>query len=283
MQKTIPIIVGPTASGKSSFALKLAKHIEGEIVNADALQVYQDLTILSARPTFDEQQGIPHHLYGYLDFNTTASVTSWLNDVKSIINSLKNPIFVGGTGMYIKTLVEGISPMPDIDPNIRELVRNMPIEEIKERVIDCNAQDPQRLKRALEIQLTTGKSIKYFQEQPKIKIINENFKIFFLNPDRAWLYQRCNSRFIQMLQNGAIDEVKYLKSNNASGGVTKAIGYKQISDWIDNQITNKEMIIKATQETRHYAKRQITWFKNQFKNAITFTPENADNILKEYF
>lgn len=283
MQKTIPIIVGPTASGKSSFALKLAKHIEGEIVNADALQVYQDLTILSARPTFDEQQGIPHHLYGYLDFNTTASVTSWLNDVKSIINSLKNPIFVGGTGMYIKTLVEGISPMPDIDPNIRELVRNMPIEEIKAKVIDCNAQDPQRLKRALEIQLTTGKSIKYFQEQPKIKIINENFKIFFLNPDRAWLYQRCNSRFIQMLQNGAIDEVKYLKSNNASGGVTKAIGYKQISDWIDNQITNKEMIIKATQETRHYAKRQITWFKNQFKNAITFTPENADNILKEYF
>ena len=119
--------------------------------------------------------------------------------------------------------------------------------------------------------------------RPKIKIINENFKIFFLNPDRAWLYQRCNSRFIQMLQNGAIDEVKYLKSNNASGGVTKAIGYKQISDWIDNQITNKEMIIKATQETRHYAKRQITWFKNQFKNAITFTPENADNILKEYF
>ncbi len=283
MQKTIPIIVGPTASGKSSFALKLAKHIEGEIVNADALQVYQDLTILSARPTFDEQQGIPHHLYGYLDFNTTACVTSWLNDVKSIINSLKNPIFVGGTGMYIKTLVEGISPMPDIDPNIRELVRNMPIEEIKAKVIDCNAQDPQRLKRALEIQLTTGKSIKYFQEQPKIKIINENFKIFFLNPDRAWLYQRCNSRFIQMLQNGAIDEVKYLKSNNASGGVTKAIGYKQISDWIDNQITNKEMIIKATQETRHYAKRQITWFKNQFKNAITFTPENADNILKEYF
>ncbi len=283
MQKTIPIIVGPTASGKSSFALKLAKHIEGEIVNTDALQVYQDLTILSARPTFDEQQGIPHHLYGYLDFNTTASVTSWLNDVKSIINSLKNPIFVGGTGMYIKTLVEGISPMPDIDPNIRELVRNMPIEEIKAKVIDCNAQDPQRLKRALEIQLTTGKSIKYFQEQPKIKIINENFKIFFLNPDRAWLYQRCNSRFIQMLQNGAIDEVKYLKSNNASGGVTKAIGYKQISDWIDNQITNKEMIIKATQETRHYAKRQITWFKNQFKNAITFTLENADNILKEYF
>lgn len=283
MQKTIPIIAGPTASGKSAFALKLAKHLQGEIINADALQVYKDITILSARPTIDEQQGISHYLYGYLDAYTTPSVNSWINDVKSVIDTLKNPIFVGGTGMYIKTLIDGLSPMPDIDPDIREMVRNMPLEEVKAKVVDCNAQDPQRLKRALEIQLTTGKSIRYFQEQPKIKPIDKNFKVFFLNPDRKWLYHRCDERFIQMLQLGAIDEVKNLKKINATGGVTKAIGYKQISDWLDGKISNKEMIIKATQETRHYAKRQITWFKNQFTDSVLFTPDMMDDILKEYF
>ncbi len=283
MQKTIPIIVGPTASGKSAFSLKLAQQINGEIINADSLQVYKDILILSARPSVQEQRGIPHHLYGYLDAYTTPSVASWLEDVKSTLQTIKTPLFVGGTGMYIKALTEGISPIPEVDENIRELVRQMPLEEVKSKVINCKAIDPQRLRRALEVQLTTGKPLQYFQELPKTKIIDKDFEIYFLNPDRAWLYERCDQRFIQMLQQGAIEEVKHLKKINATGGITKAIGIKQISQWLDGEISNEEMILKATQATRHYAKRQVTWFKNQFPKAISFKPNEIDEVLKTIF
>lgn len=283
MQKTIPVIVGPTASGKSTFSLKLAQQINGEIINADSLQVYKDILILSARPSIQEQGGIKHHLYGYLDAYTTPSVASWLEDVKSILDTIETPLFVGGTGMYIKALTEGISPIPEVDPNIRELVKEMSIEEVKSKVVNCKAIDPQRLRRALEVQLSTGKPLQYFQELPKIKIIDRDFSIYFLNPDRSWLYERCDQRFIQMLQQGAIKEVQHLKKINATGGVTKAIGIKQISQWLDGKISNEEMIFKATQETRHYAKRQVTWFKNQFSNAISFTPNEINEILKTHF
>ncbi len=283
MQKSIPVIVGPTASGKSAFSLRVAQQIKGEIINADSLQVYKDILILSARPTIAEQEGIPHHLYGYLDAYTTPSVASWLEDVKAIIHTIEKPVFVGGTGLYIKALTQGISPIPEIDPHIRESVRQMPIEEVQSKVINCNAVDPQRLRRALEVQLSTGKPLQYFQELPKIKIIDKPFQIYFLNPDRTWLYDHCNQRFIQMLQKGAVEEVKYLKKIKATGGITKAIGVKQISQWLDGQISNEEMIIQATKETRHYAKRQVTWFKNQFPEAILFTPQEINTILKTFF
>ncbi len=283
MQKTIPVIVGPTASGKSIFSLKVAKRIDGEIINADSLQVYKDLQILSARPSQIEQNGIPHHLYGYMTANETCSVMGWLNNVKNIINQIKNPIFIGGTGLYIKALTEGISPMPDIPEEIREKVRNMDIEEVKSKVKDSLATDPQRLRRALEVELSTGKPFSYFQSLEKIKIIDKEFKIFFLNPPRKLLYERCDNRFIQMLTQGAIEEVKHLIEIQATGGVTKAIGVKQITKWINGEISNKEMIEEACKETRHYAKRQITWFKNQFDNKITFTPEQIDDVLKNHF
>ncbi|MBO7244091.1 MAG: tRNA (adenosine(37)-N6)-dimethylallyltransferase MiaA [Alphaproteobacteria bacterium] len=283
MQKPIPIIVGPTASGKSKFSIAVAKRINGEIINADSLQVYKDIQILSARPTQAEQEGIPHHLYGYMNAFETSSVMGWLKDVEEIIKNIKNPVFVGGTGLYVKALVEGISPMPDIPPEIREQVRNMDIEEVKTKVKECVAIDPQRLRRALEVELTTGKSFLYFQNQKKIKLIDKEFQIFFLNPPRNILYERCDKRFIKMLTEGAIEEVKYLNSINANGGITKAIGIKQISKWLKGEISNQEMIEDACKETRHYAKRQITWFKNQFKDKITFTPEQISDILNSYF
>lgn len=283
MQKPIPIIVGPTAGGKSKFSIDAAKRINAEIINADSLQVYKDIQILSARPNKAEQEGIPHHLYGYMGANETSSLMSWLQDVKKTLESVQNPLFVGGTGLYIKALTEGISPMPDIPDEIRELVRKMDIEEVKSKVTECNATDPQRLRRALEVELSTGKPFLYFQNQKKIKVIEKEFQIFFLNPPRKILYERCDKRFIQMLSNGAIEEVKHLQNIKATGGVTKAIGVKQISKWLNGEMSNQEMIKEATQETRHYAKRQITWFKNQFENKITFTPEQATDILKTHF
>ncbi len=283
MEKAIPIIVGPTASGKSKFSIECAKRINGEIINADSLQVYKDIQILSARPTLEEQEGVPHHLYGYMGADETSSLMSWLQDVKKVLKTAKNPIFVGGTGLYIKALTEGIPPMPSIPDNIREKVRKMDIEEVKSKVKETSAMDPQRLRRALEIELSTGKPFSYFQNLERIKIIDKKFQIFFLNPPRKVLYERCDKRFIQMLISGAIDEVKHLNQINATGGVTKAIGVKQISKWLSGEYTNQKMIEEATKETRHYAKRQVTWFKNQFKEKITFDSNQTDDILKTYF
>lgn len=283
MKKIIPVIVGPTASGKSAFAIEIAKKINAEIINADSLQVYSDLHILSARPTKAEQQNIPHHLYGYIDAYSTCSVASWLNDVKNKLETVENPLFVGGTGLYISALTQGISPMPAVDENIREDVRKMDIADVQKRLIDCKAIDPQRQRRALEIQLSTGKPLSFFQNQPKIKIIDKDFQIFFLNPPRDILYQRCNSRFIKMLDCGAINEVIRLNNIKATGGVLKAIGVSQIKKYLDNEITKEQMIDLATKETRHYAKRQITWFKNQFPKAITLTNETQLEILETYF
>ncbi len=283
MKKIIPVIIGPTASGKSSFALKIAQQTKGEIINADSLQVYKDLTVLSARPPLHEQQGINHHLYGYMDAYSTCSVADWLLQVKTVLKDIKNPIFVGGTGLYIKALTEGISPMPDIDEAIRKQVRELPIEDVQKLLIDCKAIDPQRQRRALEVQLSTGKPLSYFQQQPKTKIINKEFQIFFLNPPRDILYQRCNQRFLNMLDNGAIQEVIHLQKINASGGVKKAIGVLEISKWLTGEFSKEKMIETATKETRHYAKRQITWFKNQFSNAIVFKNDDETDILKRYF
>lgn len=283
MKKPIPIIAGPTAGGKSAFALKVANRLNAQIINADSLQVYKDILILSARPTVEEQKGILHHLYGYIDAYTTMSVASWLTNVKECLDKIETPIFVGGTGLYIKALTEGISTIPEVDPFVRELVRQMPIEEVHAKVVDCTAIDPQRLRRALEVQLSTGKPLKYFQDQPKVKITDKEFQIFFLNPDRNDLYNRCNKRFINMLEIGAIEEVKHLNKINATGGVKKAIGVNQISKWLNNEISKEQMIEEATKETRHYAKRQVTWFKNQFPNAVSFKPSEISDILNIYF
>lgn len=280
MLKEIPIIVGPTASGKSSLALQLAQHISGEIINADSLQVYQDLKILSARPQEKETQNIKHHLYGFVDAYTTYNVAQWLEDVKKTLKNVKNPIFVGGTGLYIKALTEGISQIPEIDTKIREYVRNLPIEDVQKKIKECKATDPQRLRRALEVELSTGKPLSYFQ-QTKIKIIEEKFKIYFLNPPRELLYKNCNNRFETMLQTGAVEEVKDLIQKRATGGVLKAIGIKEITAWLAGEISKKEMIEKASQATRNYAKRQITWFKNQFKEAMEINSPDLNLIIKK--
>ena len=283
MKKPIPVIAGPTASGKTNFSLQAANRLNAHIINADSLQVYKDILVLSARPSTEEQQGIPHHLYGYVDAYTTMSVATWLNDVSPLLKEIQTPLFVGGTGLYIKSLTEGISVIPEVDPVVRQQVREMPIEEVQSKVINCTAIDQQRLRRALEVQLSTGKPLSYFQEQPKVKITDKEFQIFFLNPDRETLYNRCNQRFIQMLETGAIDEVKHLNQINATGGVKKAIGVLQISKWLNNEISKDEMIENATKETRHYAKRQVTWFKNQFPNAVVFQPHETGEILDTYF
>lgn len=265
--KKIYVIAGSTASGKSQLAIQLARHINGEIVNADSIQVYRDIPLLTARPTTTEQQGISHHLYGYLGAHETSSVSKWLDEAVNILNAISCPIVVGGTGLYIKALTEGLNEIPDPDPTIREQVRNMPIEDVKAQVTECQATDPQRLRRALEIQLTTGKPLSYFQKQPPIQKIQADFEILWINRPREDIRQRCYNRFLNMLEQGATEQVKELAALHPTGGITKAIGYREICTYLDGKLTRDQMINLAVTATRQYAKRQQTWFKHQLKNA----------------
>lgn len=266
MEQKIYVIVGPTASGKSGLALNLAKKINGCIINADSMQIYKDLKILSARPDETDMNGIPHYLYGYLDAYQTNSVSDWLMRVVEKLKEVERPILVGGTGMYVSALINGLSPIPDVDPVIRETVRSMSIDDVKKQVKECSAVDPQRLRRALEIQLSTGKSLSYFQNLPKIKLLDANFNIFFVNPEREVLYHNCNQRLMQMVNNGAIEEVRHLLNIQATGGVMKAIGVPEIIEYLSGKSSFERMVQQIQLSTRHYAKRQVTWFKNQLSN-----------------
>lgn len=275
MTKKIYIIAGPTASGKTSLSLQLAKRLNGQIINADAIQVYQDVPLLTARPTEQETSQVPHHLFGYLDAFAVSNAQDWLSRIPEIVDPIETPIFVGGTGLYIKTLMEGLSPIPDIPPEIRQSVRQMPIEELKTIVPQAKLTDPQRLMRAVEVFKTTGKTLEWWYEQPKIPVLKDaSFTVIKLLPDREKLYLQCNHRFEQMMSAGALRQVIELLQKNPkkTGGVFQAIGVQDLIDFIEAQQSMDRAIKHAEQLTRNYAKRQITWFRHQL---------NADIVLSE--
>ena len=258
------IIAGPTASGKSGVALDLAEKIHGEIVNADAFQVYQGLQILTARPTETEMCGIPHHLYGYVDDFSQEDVVGWVQKAANLLPSLKNPVVVGGTGLYLSVLINGISPIPDVSPQIRNKVRQMDSKEVLAKLVKGRIPcDIQRQKRALEVLLETGHSIDYFQKMPKKKFLDADFRGIILLPDKEKLHVRIEQRLVQMLQEGAIDEVAGLIKRKATGGVMKAIGVKELVDFIEKKDDFETAQKKILLATRHYAKRQSTWFRHQ--------------------
>ncbi len=275
MKKQVILIAGPTASGKSDLAVRLAHQYNGAIVNADSQQVYADLRVLSARPD-ESTLDVKHYLYGYLNASETGTVIDWVERAADVIQTLETPIVVGGTGMYIDALMNGIAVIPDVDPEIRARVRQMDLEEVQSLVQDCKAVDSQRLRRALEVQLTTGKPLSYFQKQPKKMFLDADFQTFLVLPRRDVLYNRINARVYKMIEAGAVDEVKQLIDINATGGVTKAIGVPQITDYLNGLIDEKTMIYKIQQDTRHYAKRQTTWFRHQFRADLVL--DNPDII-----
>ena len=266
--KKIYVIAGPTASGKSGLAVKLAKFLSGSVINSDSMQIYKDLSIVSARPTITEMGGVPHLLYGYLDAWTQGTVQDWLEKVIPALKETENPVLVGGTGLYLSSLINGINEIPPVNEKIRKQVRQMDIERVRESVRDSPFTDPQRLRRALEVQLSTGKTLSYFQSLPQKKLYQADFKVIFINPDRNLLYQNCEKRFYQMIEEGGIKEVQNLLKLNPTGGVLKAIGVPEIISYLQGDITKDQMIKKAILSTRHYAKRQITWFKHQLKSDI---------------
>ena len=285
----IIVISGATASGKSRVAIEVAKIFNGAIINADALQIYRDLPILSAQPTAENLVEVEHFLYGILPANEKISVGIWLKMVAEIVKKIqqenKIPIIVGGNGMYISRLINGISEIPEIDEKFRLQAQNLYAEigheKFQENFGNTKIIDKQKLLRACEVFLQTGKKIEFFQQQPPKKALeNQQFIHLNLNPPRQEIYQNCNERFAKMLENNALKEVEnYIKNiNDLSSPVVNTLGFKEILEFLNNKITLDEMRSLASQKTRNYAKRQLTWFRHQFDDIIFC--ENEEEIFK---
>ncbi|MBT8472197.1 MAG: tRNA (adenosine(37)-N6)-dimethylallyltransferase MiaA [Marinicaulis sp.] len=276
----IIFIAGPTASGKSGLALKLAHEIGGEIVNADAMQVYRDLLIVTARPSVADEAAVPHHLYGVLDGADACSAARWAKMAAGAISEIKArnvpAILVGGTGLYFKALDEGLSPVPDIQPETRakaaarrkEIGASAFYQEVITRdpaMAHLPVNDAQRLIRAWEVYEETGRPLSEFQSLPREPLIDSQKKKFLLLPPRDELYSRCDSRAAQMLSGGAIDEVKALLARDLDPGlpIMKALGVSEIAALLRGETGERTALQHLQQSTRRFAKRQMTWFRNQ--------------------
>lgn len=281
------IIGGPTASGKSKLALWLAQRVDGEIINADSLQLYKNNPVLSAAPDAKEISETRHHLFGIYHNDQVSTAKAWAElaqiTIEDVIKRHKTPIVVGGTGMYLNSLINGLSPIPEISNEIKKAVRetkdNLTRHDFYEYVIGhdpsikdhLHPNDGQRLSRALEVILQTGKSILYFQGKSKPQL-DKPYLFTVVLPEKELLHKLINERTVRMLEQGAIQEVQALRSSvNLDAPVCKAIGVKEIWKYLEEEITRDELISLLQLATRQYAKRQITWFKNQVSNAVLIT------------
>jgi tRNA dimethylallyltransferase len=274
----VALIAGPTASGKSALALALAERSSGVIVNADSAQIYRDLPILSAAPSAAERGRAEHRLYGIRDGAHPCSAADWAEMAKAEIGDIhasgRLPILVGGTGLYLRTLLDGIAPVPPIEPAVRERVRGRTIEENRvelerldlEAATRLNPSDTTRISRALEVVLSTGRTLAEWQERREGGIGEQiTLNALVLLPPREWLYARCDARFEQMVETGAMNEVEALLARklDPSLPVMRAIGVREIAAFLAGEIDREEMIRRGQQATRNYAKRQYTWFAHQ--------------------
>ena len=298
MTEKIILLSGPTATGKSSLALKIAETIDAEIINADSIQLYHDLSILTARPN-TEKEKIKHHFYGFLNGDISWSVGKWINEVSKIINDIierkKVPIIVGGTGFYFKAITDGLSPIPEIDKSIRseiesELERNG-LEKLyrKLNIIDAaasekiNPNDKQRIMRALEVYEGTKKKISDFWLMDRKKIINQFSINFKIDADRDWIYKNCDLRVDNMFKNGVVEEVTDLLNKNYSvtSPIMKAIGVNEIKLFLNNDISIDRASELIKFKTHHYAKRQITWMNNQMISWNSINTQYSNKIIKK--
>ena len=272
------LIAGPTASGKSALALALAEQIRGVIVNADSAQIYRDLPVLSAQPTAEEKARAEHRLYGALDGATACSAADWVEMAKREIAELhaakRIPILAGGTGLYVRTLLDGIAPVPPIDPGVRREVReaSAAINFARLRTLDPEAAarlkptDSTRLARALEVIVSTGRTLSEWQQQREGGIAADiDLKPLILLPPRKWLYQRCDERLTHMIDAGAVAEVEALVARglDADLPVMRGIGVREIAAYLLGTATLDGAVAAAQRATRRYAKRQYTWFAHQ--------------------
>ena len=274
----LALIAGPTASGKTAYALRLAAGRDVTIINADSAQVYADLPVLSAQPSAAEMASAPHKLFGYLGGATACSAAAWAADAKAEIAAAHGagrlPVLVGGTGLYLRTLLQGIAPIPAIDAGVRANIRTLSTQDANFALQKADpaaagaigANDDSRIKRALEVIESTGMSITVWRERLEGGIAGEvALRPLLLLPPRDWLHRRCDVRFEAMMAGGAVGEVEALLARGLSSDVPvmRAIGVAEIAAMLGGAISRDEAIAKGQAATRQYAKRQYTWFRNQ--------------------
>jgi tRNA dimethylallyltransferase len=296
MQKII-LIAGPTGSGKSEIALRLAKKINGEIINADSMQVYKEIKILSARP--ESYSNVSHYLYGNISVKNNFSAGEWLKKVKvnlkKIIKKKKQPIFVGGTGLYFKLLTEGISNIPKIPDSIRTKARKLNAKLGNDEFYDLlikldplihnriKKNDTHRLIRAYEVVTFTKKSLIDWQKKNKNYFSNYHFVKIFINPENSFLQKLLRLRLKKMFELGAVNEVKkFLKLKiNKSLPVNKILGIEEIKKYLDKKIPLEQAFEETFIRTRRYVKRQRTWFRGHMKDWTSIFNPNFDILTKK--
>ncbi|WP_440931326.1 tRNA (adenosine(37)-N6)-dimethylallyltransferase MiaA [Candidatus Pelagibacter sp.] len=299
LSSKIVLISGPTASGKSEFAIKLAKKINGEIINADSMQVYKELQILTARPKVKNYQNIHHHLYGFQSVKKNFSVGDWLKLSKKKIAEIKKkkkvPILVGGTGLYFKSLTDGLIKIPDIPIRVRNKIRllNKKIgqEKFYKKLIrldkkiknKIDPKDIQRSIRAYEVIYHTKKSLVDWYKNTKSIYDKDNFFKIYIDYPREKLIERIYIRSKKMIKDGAVNEVqKFLKLNvKKDKTATKAIGINEITDYLEKKADLDEIITKIAIKTRQYAKRQSTWSRGNMSDWTKVQPSSLNRFLKK--
>ena len=304
MQKNkVIVICGPTASGKTALSIELAKQIHGEIVSCDSMQIYQDMNIGTAKPTPEEMQGIQHYLIGYVSPEQRYSVADYKADakkaIKEIIEKGKMPIVVGGTGLYLDSLIyeieyQEIQLDEEYRKKLEEEVEEKGLEALYERAKQIDAiaiekispNDKKRILRILEIYHATGKTKTEQEIESRKKEVEYDYKVYALDWDRQTLYDRINKRVDMMIEQGLIEEVKQiLDKYDTFPTAMQGLGYKEVVDYLKGDLTKEEMIEKIKMESRRYAKRQLTWFRKNkqtiWLNAEDEIQNNIDIILKD--
>ena len=304
MKPKVIVICGPTASGKTSLSIELAKKIDGEIISSDSMQIYKDMSIGTAKPTVEEMQGIPHYLLDFVLPSERYSVADFKKEatkkIEDILSRNKTPIIVGGTGLYVDSLTKNISyPEIEIDLKYREeleiLIEKNGLESLYRQAVqvdeqamkNISANDKKRIMRVLEIYHQTGKTKTQLEAESRLIPPPYQYIVFAIDMDREKLYERINKRVDIMIEQGLIEEVqelieKYKEFPTAMQG----LGYKEVVEYLDGKTTKDEMIEKLKMETRRYAKRQLTWFRKdkeiKWINGLAPLEQNIQYILEEY-
>jgi tRNA dimethylallyltransferase len=293
------LIAGPTASGKSALALALAERLGGEIVNADSMQVYAELRVLTARPSQAEEARAPHHLYGVLQGREHCSAGKWsrmaLEALRDIEARGRVPIIVGGTGLYFRALTEGLSPIPPIPEEVRAAVRaevaatddphRLLAEVDPELAAVIRPSDRQRIARGVEVARGTAKPLSQWHKEPPAPLLTGKLARIVLAPDRDWLRGRCDRRFEAMVSEGAVEEAQGLARLGLDPALPlmKALGLRPLIEHVSEKINLSEAILRGQSETRAYAKRQETWFRTQMIAWERFSEQDSESLMAEIF
>ena len=279
-EKDLIIIAGPTCVGKSLIAMELAKKITGVLINADSVQVYEDLKLLSARPTEKDMHQVPHFLYGYVKSEINYSIADWLQQLHEVLDNLKKikktAILVGGSGLYLNSVINGLAPIPRLKEEIKKesllKLNEIGIDNFKEINFKIDPKfvakncDKHRLLRSYGVFLQTNKNMTYWYKKSRQGAIKRKIYSFLINLERELIYRRCELRFDNMLKEGALEEVKKIHESNVDRSlpVAKCLGVKWLLSYLDKKISFEEAIKLSKRDTRRYVKRQITWFSHNY-------------------